>query len=594
MFLLMLLGILGSGWAADITVTNSWNGGFQGYFKLNPSQALHGWKVHLVFDKPVDNIEIWRAEVESHTPTEWVVHNMNFDADINPGADFQVDFVARAGGDSPAHGTYFIEGDGDSGSGSGSGTGGGSATQPPSSGGGSPITGGPAATGGSTMKYNYGDALGLSILFFDAQRSGRLPSNNPIPWRGDSAVNDGDSGHDLSGGWYDAGDHVKFNLPMSFSSWVLNYGFLKFTDAYTSAGQKDMMCDMVKWPLEYFKKCWIPDQQTLYVQVGDGYADHGFWGRPENMNMGRPAYKVNTGCHGADVAGNTVAAMASGYLIFKDICGDAAFADSLLAAAKSLYTFAKNNRGKYTDCVTQARDFYGSSGDADELSAAAIWLHKATGDNAYLQDAKSFYPAGTAWGFNWNDANVGAACLLYEVTKEGKYKNDIDAFIRQYMPGGSVPMTPCGLSFRDKWGPNRHAANAAFIAAVAAADGLSPDEYKKYALSQINYILGDNKLHISYEIGFGNHFPKKPHHRGSSCPTNTNSCDPGSGADNPNVLKGGLVGGPDQGDNYDDRRDDYVKNEVACDYNAGFQGALAGLYHFSVNNELPPAPAAKC
>jgi len=28
------------------------------------------------------------------------------------------------------------------------------------------------------------------------------------------------------------------------------------------------------------------------------------------------------------------------------------------------------------------------------------------------------------------------------------------------MPGGSVPMTPCGLSFRDKWGPNRHAGKA--------------------------------------------------------------------------------------------------------------------------------------
>lgn len=53
------------------------------------------------------------------------------------------------------------------------------------------------------MKYDYGKALGLSILFFDAQRSGKLPANNPIPWRGDSAVNDGDNGHDLSGGWYD-------------------------------------------------------------------------------------------------------------------------------------------------------------------------------------------------------------------------------------------------------------------------------------------------------------------------------------------------------------------------------------------------------
>ena len=59
-------------------------------------------------------------------------------------------------------------------------------------------------------------------------------------------------------------------------------------------------------------------------------------------------------------------------------------------------------------------------------------------------------------------------------------------------------------------------ANAAFIATVAAADGLSPDDNKNYAMSQINYLLGDNKLHISYEIGFGNKFPKRPHHRGRS------------------------------------------------------------------------------
>ena len=43
------------------------------------------------------------------------------------------------------------------------------------------------------------------------------------------------------------------------------------------------------------------------------------------------------------------------------------------------------------------------------------------------------------------------------------------------------------------------------------------------------------------------------------------------------VLEGALVGGPGQWDDYDDRRDDYVKNEVANDYNAGFQGALAGM-----------------
>lgn len=43
-------------------------------------------------------------------------------------------------------------------------------------------------------------------------------------------------------------------------------------------------------------------------------------------------------------------------------------------------------------------------------------------------------------------------------------------------------------------------------------------------------------------------------------------------------LKGGLVGGPGQNDDYVDNQEDYVKNEVACDYNAGFHSAVAGLY----------------
>jgi hypothetical protein len=37
------------------------------------------------------------------------------------------------------------------------------------------------------------------------------------------------------------------------------------------------------------------------------------------------------------------------------------------------------------------------------------------------------------------------------------------------------------------------------------------------------------------------------------------------------------VGGPDENDYYEDDRADYVKNEVATDYNAGFQSAVAAL-----------------
>lgn len=51
--------------------------------------------------------------------------------------------------------------------------------------------------------YNLAEALQLSLLFYEIQRSGRLPSNKRIPWRGDADVADrAEDGKDLAGGWY--------------------------------------------------------------------------------------------------------------------------------------------------------------------------------------------------------------------------------------------------------------------------------------------------------------------------------------------------------------------------------------------------------
>ena len=56
----------------------------------------------------------------------------------------------------------------------------------------------------TTLTDDYAEVLRLSLLFYEAQRSGKLPADNRVIWRGDSALNDGsDVGHDLSGGYYD-------------------------------------------------------------------------------------------------------------------------------------------------------------------------------------------------------------------------------------------------------------------------------------------------------------------------------------------------------------------------------------------------------
>jgi Glycosyl hydrolase family 9 len=43
-------------------------------------------------------------------------------------------------------------------------------------------------------KFNYKDALSKSIMFLEAQRSGKLPRNNRVRWRGDSGLDDGKLG----------------------------------------------------------------------------------------------------------------------------------------------------------------------------------------------------------------------------------------------------------------------------------------------------------------------------------------------------------------------------------------------------------------
>ena len=124
-------------------------------------------------------------------------------------------------------------------------------------------------------------------------------------------------------------------------------------------------------------------------------------------------------------------------------------------------------------------------------------------------------------------------------------------------------------------------ANAAMIS-LAAANLKPPMREKpqliKWARKQIHLLLGDAGR--SYVVGYGKNPPVRPHHRSSSCPPPPRACDWNSAFNNPGgnyfTLYGALVGGPNSKGGYVDKRSDYVSNEVATDFNAGFQSALAG------------------
>ncbi|XP_002735749.1 endoglucanase A-like [Saccoglossus kowalevskii] len=433
-------------------------------------------------------------------------------------------------------------------------------------------------------QYDYGEVLHKSILFFEVQRSGYLEKNR-VPYRSHSAMDDkGRAGEDLTGGWYDAGDHMKFALPMASSTTNLAWGMLMYKEAYEHLQIWDEALIQLKWPLDYFIKCHVT-REEFYFQVGDGDLDHAYWGRPEQMDMARPSYKVDRDTPGSDVAGETAAAMAAGSAIFQE--SDPEYASTLLQHAKELFEFAMTYRGTYPNM-----GFYGSSNYGDELALAACFLYIATSDSVYLNEAEKLYKEFNLhelpWSYSWDEKKPAVQLLLTILTGNSGYQTDFTSFLNEWLPGGGVPYTPKGLVYRDQWGPLRYAANAAMLGLIAADYGIRQSAYRDFAYSQINYMLGDTGR--SYVVGFGNSPPERPHHRSSSCPDYPAKCDwaqHSSPSPNPQTAYGALIGGPDINDNFVDDRTDFRSNEVACDYNAGFQSAIAGMVVLDINGKLP-------
>jgi len=451
-----------------------------------------------------------------------------------------------------------------------------------------------------TPYINYGEALQKSLFFYDAQRSGVIPQNFRINWKGDSALNDGkDVGVDLTGGFYDAGDHVKFGLPMMSTITLLCWGGIEYKDGYVASNQWQSFLSVVRWGTDWIIKAH-PSTNVLYGQVGTGDLDHSFWGPAEVMPMARPAFAVTAQKPGTELAGEGAASMAAASILFaKD---DPAYSKVLLTHAKQLFDFADQYRGTYVNSITDARNYYNSySGYNDELVWSAAWLYRATNDPAYLVKAENYYNqyynnATLHWTHSWDDKSYGASVLLAELTKKAVYKTATEKWLNYWSVGDNgsrIATTPGGLGFLDQWGSLRYATTTAFLAYVYSDTvGDVGTRYQDFARRQIDYALGSNPAGHSYVVGYGVNPPKNPHHRTAHGSWSNNIANP---VNNRHTLYGALVGGPSSASDtaYADDRTNYVTNEVALDYNAGFTGALARLEKTNGGTPLANFPVAE-
>ncbi|XVE57960.1 hypothetical protein DITRI_Ditri04bG0131400 [Diplodiscus trichospermus] len=466
----------------------------------------------------------------------------------------------------------------------------------------------------SAAGYDYKDALGKAILFFEGQRSGKLPANQRVKWRGDSALTDGKPDKaNLVGGYYDAGDNVKFGWPMAFTVTLLSWAAVEFRRDISSANHLNNIRTSIRWGTDFILRAHT-SPTTLYTQVGDGNSDHQCWERPEDMDTPRTLYKITSDSPGTEAAAEAAAALSAASLVFKGV--DSNYSAKLLSKSKSLFEFADKYRGSYKDSCP----FYCSfSGYQDELLWSAAWLYKASGDKKYF----SYVLSNQGWSqavseFSWDKKFAGAQALLAKEFYGGKkdlskYKTDVESFICALMPGSSslqIKTTAGGLLYIRDSANLQYVTSSCMVLSVYSKtlkashiDGIqcgsahfSPSQIKTFIKSQVDYILGNNPMKTSYMVGFGSKYPMQLHHRGSSIPSihshpSKVSCSDGyssyysSNSPNPNQHVGAIVGGPDSSDHFNDQRSDYSHSEPTTYINAAFVGAVAALLEESKQEE---------
>ncbi|MBQ6170023.1 MAG: glycoside hydrolase family 9 protein [Ruminococcus sp.] len=426
---------------------------------------------------------------------------------------------------------------------------------------------------------------------------------------------DGDGFIDVSGGFHDAGDHVKFGLPEAYAASVVSWGYYEFRQAYEETGQDTHVETICRHFCDYFMRSTFRDEKgdviAFCYQVGDGAVDHQYWQSPEIDAMGRPAFFATSSLPTTDDVSESAAALAINYLNFKET--DPEYAEKCLDYSKALFDFANKNEKKVGAGGDGPASFYTSSKWEDDFCFAAGWLYLITKDHDYLEACEKYidYYAPPGYVLCWNDMWNGVGLVFGRIqdiypevcaeTRDARGYNQYEVLdfwkmqakaLNEVTSGKKGEISPGGYLYLDKWGSARYNTAVQFTALVYDKYNKGKDKYNEknpdytftdWAIGQMEYIIGDNPLGRSYIVGYGENSVKYPHHRAASGLTMAE--DP---APQKHVLYGALAGGPDAKDEHVDLTKDWIYNEVTIDYNAAVVGAAAGMYLYKNDGTMKP------
>jgi endoglucanase len=471
------------------------------------------------------------------------------------------------------------------------------------------------------------DPLGALIpgvlRFFGVQRSGNTAPliHAPSHLTDGVAVGGPQDGQaiDLSGGWYDAGDYIKFSLTIAYASFMQLFALRELAPATLDPTLRDAIRAEARVGLEYLLKAH-PSPTAFYFQVADG-RDHdaGFRLPEDDVTYGgpRPAYYGI----GANLAGKAAAALALGAMewagddpTFAGRCRTAAVEIDALGNSIAAGAATDPKQALLVSCVETPQEyaanrlncgFYNEDSWRDDMTLAAVELYDATGSASYLSDAIAYgselEPAYASLGLlNLHDEAFYA--LYPHLPVSGTLTRDV-ALARLRVDADRVRNRAAKDAYdvgqrAFLWGSSADIAGDAITCVLAAR--LSGDAgYLQTAQRQLDFLLGRNPFGVSLVAGAGTVYPLHPHHQVAELL-------PGAWY-MPGTVIGSVAGGPARRSQYPFRADpdlkasvladvaspfapfenprflyhditaDYVSNEPALDSNSNVLGALLGV-----------------
>lgn len=417
---------------------------------------------------------------------------------------------------------------------------------------------------------------------------------------------------DVTGGWYDAGDHGKYVVNGGIALWTLqNYAEREATKGAPSPfadgraklpeagnGVNDLL-DEARWEMAFLLSMQVPEGKHIRVPVGprapgarlvltdidaSGMAHHKVADRAWTALPMRPAddpqprllYPPSTAA-----TLNLAATAAQCARIWRKV--DPTFAARCLAASHRAFKAALRNPEVYAPSSFAGSGGYGDASLADEFYWAAAELFVTTGAPAYRDAVTRMAPfAAPLSEPGWpSTAALGTITLATAPNalsaKEVAAQRALivaaaDRFLGEETGSGyRIPFG--GMAY--PWGSNSNLLNRAMILALAG-QFTGAARYRDGVVDVMDYILGRNPLDQSYVTGFGARPMRYPHHRFWAP-----SLDPKLPGPPPGVVSGGPnstslvdeVAKTMKGKCAPQRcwRDDvhaYALNEVAINWNA--------------------------